>query len=503
MSELDRSIVLPAREPMGVPGLDDVLGGGLPANRLYVVQGTPGVGKTTLALQFLREGVARGESVLYITLSESEEEIREIASSHGWSLDGVALYELSRAEQVLRLEEENTLYSTAEVELKETMRVLLEHAETVKPTRIVFDSLSEIRLLAQSPVRYRRQILALKQYFTGRRATVLLLDDLTGDRGDLHVESLAHGVILLEQSAVAFGADRRRLRIKKLRGAPFRSGYHDFVVRAGGLVVFPRLVAAEHRTRDLPAPLTTGVPALDVLLGGGLDRAAATLLLGPAGTGKSIVTTQIACAAAKAGQRVAAFLFEERVSTFVARAASLGIDLAAHLESGMIELHQVDPAELAPDELTQHVRDAVARDVKVVIIDSTSGYLASMPDAKHLTLQLHELLAFLSEQGIATILTLAQSGLVGVMTSPIDLSYLADNVVLLRYFEAGGEIKKAISVVKRRRGKHEETIHELSFGKAGVSIGKPLRGLRGILTGVPHVVPDRARPLDEQGERAD
>ena len=483
-----------SRTPTGVPGLDDILGGGLPSNRLYVVQGTPGVGKTTLALQFLLEGAARGESVLYITLSETEEEVREIASSHGWKLDGLNLYELSMAEQALRLDEENTLYSTAEVELKETIRVILQHVDSVQPTRIVFDSLSEIRLLAQSPVRYRRQLLALKQYFAGRRSTILLLGDLTGETHDMQVESLAHGVIALEQLSVAFGADRRRLRVKKLRGASYRSGYHDFVMKKGGLRACPRLVAAEHRTTNMPPPIATGVPELDALLGGGLDRAAATLLLGPAGTGKSILTTQIACAAARANLRSAVFLFEERISTLLARAASLKLDVARHVSSGLIELQQVDPAELAPDELTQKIRDAVDRGAKLVVIDSTSGYLASMPDAKHLTLQLHELLAYLSEAGVATILTMAQSGLVGTMKSPIDLSYLADNVVLLRYFESAGAIRKAISIVKRRRGKHEETIRELSFSRDGVHIGAPLHGFHGILTGIPTAVRGNGTP---------
>jgi circadian clock protein KaiC len=456
------------------------------------VKGTPGVGKTTLALQFLMEGARRKERTLYITLSETEEEIRQVASSHGWSLDGIELYELSSAEQTLRLDDENTLYATADVDLKETMRVLLDQVERVKPQRVVFDSLSEIRLLAQAPIRYRRQLLALKQHFAGRACTVLLLDDRVDDSSDLQVESLAHGVILLEQTPMGYGADRRRLRISKLRGAPFRSGHHDFSVRTGGLAVFPRLVALEHRTQGGAGALPSGIESLDSLLGGGLDRSTSTLITGPAGTGKSAIATQFACAAAERGETASLFLFEERIGTLRQRSSQLGMRLDGHLESKKILLHQIDPAELAPDEFTYLVRNAVERGgARVVVIDSINGYVTAMPDARHLSLQMHELLSFLAERGVASIVTMVQQGMIGgQVLTPIDVSYLADAIILLRYFEARGRVRKALSVLKKRSGSHEDTIRELSFSAAGIAIGPPLLNMRGVLTGTPTVLSD-------------
>ncbi|HEV8246143.1 MAG TPA: ATPase domain-containing protein [Polyangiaceae bacterium] len=485
------------RDRTGITGLDDVLAGGLPSHRLYLVKGEPGVGKTTLALQFLLEGVRAGQRVLYITLSETETEIKQVAESHGWSLEGMDLYELSSAEQTLSLDDENTLYSTADVDLKETMRVLLDEVERVKPQRVVFDSLSEIRLLANTPIRYRRQLLALKQHFAGRACTVLLLDDRTGDATDLQVESLAHGVILLEQRAVDYGADRRRLRIGKLRGSPFRSGYHDFTVLTGGLAVFPRLIAAEHRTDLLSEPMPSGIGELDALLGGGVDRSTATLLVGPAGTGKSAIATQFARAAAVRGESTNVFLFEERLGTLLRRAQQLGMPLDPMIEQGRVRLQQIDPAELAPDQFTQLVRDAVEKHgARLVIIDSINGYYNAMPEARYLTLQMHELLAFLSERGVATILTMAQSGMMGSqMSSPVDLSYLADTIIMLRYFEAYGHIRKAVSVLKKRSGGHERAIRELELGASGVHIGPPLQNMRGVLTGNPQL-------LDESGGSA-
>jgi circadian clock protein KaiC len=487
----------------GIPGLDDILSGGLPSNRLYVVQGSPGVGKTTLSLQFLLEGVRRNESCLYITLSETEEEIREIAESHGWSLDGLHLYELSSAEQALRLEQENTLYATSDVELKETARILLAEVERTKPTRVVFDSLSEIRLLAESPMRYRRQLLGLKQHFSSRRTSVLLIDDHVSEGGDPQVESLALGVISLEQTTSSYGADLRRLRVKKLRGSPFRSGHHDYVIERGGIQVFPRLVAAEHRNEKRPLPLPTGLDELDLLLGGGLDLGTATIITGPAGAGKSVVSTLLARAAASAGLPAALFLFEERIATLLERATGLGNPLDEHVRTGAIELHQVDPAELAPDQLTHNIREAVEkRGVKLVVIDSLTGLYSAMPEARHLTLHLHELLSFLGSQGVATVLTMAQVGLVGGLQRTVDVSYLADNVILLRYFEAAGRIRKAISVVKRRTGRHEETIRELTFGPTGVHIGEPLIDFHGVLTGFPRFVGkphELAKPAENDG----
>jgi circadian clock protein KaiC len=491
-----------SRISTGIAGLDDILAGGLPQNRLYLVQGTPGVGKTTLALQFLLEGVRQGESVLYITLSETETEVRQVAGSHGWSLDGMHLYELSSAEQTLRMDEENTLYATADVELKETMRVLLDEVARVKPVRVVFDSLSEIRLLAQTPMRYRRQLLALKQHFAGQNCTVMLLDDLTGGSADVQVESLAHGVLSLEQSAVGYGADRRRVRVTKLRGSRFRSGHHDFVVETGGLIVFPRLVAAEHRTHLEAKAFSSGVTALDALLGGGIDRATATLVMGPAGTGKSVITTQFACATATRGEHAAIFLFEERLETLHTRARALGMDLQRHVDSGHLSIMQVDPAELAPDQFTHMVRREVEdRKASLVVIDSINGYFNAMPEARFLTLQMHELLAYLGEQGVASLMTMAQSGGIGtaMMQSPLDVSYLADTIIMLRYFEATGRVRKAISVLKKRSGKHEDTIRELVLD-GGVALSEPLSNFRGILTGVPVGLDAAGRP-SEAGRR--
>jgi circadian clock protein KaiC len=451
------------------------------------VKGAPGVGKTTLSLQFLMAGARAGESVLYITLSETEAEIRQVAGSHGWSLDGIHLYELSSAEQTLRLNEENTLYAAEDVDLKETVRVLLDHVEELKPTRVVFDSLSEIRLLAQTPVRYRRQLLALKQHFAGRNCTVLLLDDHAGTSDQQQVESLVHGVITLEQLPMQYGADRRRLRVAKLRGSPFRSGYHDFTVRYGGVHVFPRLIASEHRSELRAEPIGSEIPQLDGMLSGGIDRSTCSLLMGPAGSGKSVLATQFALAAAKRGEHASLFLFEERIGTWLRRAEQLNMPVNEQIQAGRIRVQQVDPAELAPDEFAHRVRDAVERDgAKVIVIDSMTGYFTAMPEGRFLSLQMHELLGYLSERGVASVLTMAQSGMMGAnMTSPVDLSYLADTIILFRYFEVAGAVKKAISVLKKRSGPHEDAIRELELGPGGIRVGKALSNLHGVLTGTP------------------
>jgi circadian clock protein KaiC len=477
------------RAPTGIPGLDDVLAGGLPSGRLYLIRGPPGVGKTTFALQFLLEGVRRGERCLYLTLSETEEEIRQVASSHGWSLEGLHVFELSGAEQTMRLTDDSMLYATADVDLKETIRVLLDEVERVRPSRVVFDSMSEVRLLAQAPVRYRRQLLALKQHFSGRRTTVLLLDDALVEEGDVQVESIAHGVVTLDQQPASYGPDRRRLRVAKLRGVNFRSGSHDMVVRTGGLEIFPRLSAAEHRLDEtIGGVFSTGLPSMDALLGGGLDRSTALLIAGQAGTGKSAICSQLACASAARGERVAMFLFEERPATLRARTRALRLPLDHFIEKGLIEMQPIEPAELLPDQFTHEVRQAVEkRGVKLVVVDSLNGYLNAMSGTRDLKLQMHELLSYLGQQGASSVLTLAQStaNVSGPLHSPVDLSYLADTILLLRYFEAGGRVRKAVSVLKRRAGKHESTIREFMMGEEGIVVGEPLASFQGVLTGVP------------------
>ena len=478
-----------AKANTGVAGLDDILGGGFPRDRVYLLQGDPGVGKTTLALQFLLAGAARGETCLYVTLSETREELEDVARSHGWSLAPLALFEFHSAEPPD--DDENTLFHPSEVELAETTQTLLDEIVRVKPSRVVIDSLSEIRLLSQSALRYRRQVLGLKQFFSGRGCTVLLLDDRTSEPGDLQLQSVVHGVVTLEQLAPLYGSERRRLRVLKLRGVRFRGGFHDFVLVTGGIKVFPRLVAAEHRPGFEHAQLSCGVPALDALVGGGIDRGTSTLLMGPAGTGKSTVAMLYAKAAAQCGLRVAVFTFDESTATMVARSKGVSLDLRPELESGAIEVRQIDPAELTPGEFAHAVREAVEeRGVRLVVIDSLNGYMHAMPEEHFLTLQLHELLTYLGQMGVITMMVVAQHGFVGPMQSPVDVSYLADSVVVLRHFEADGRLRKAISMVKRRTGKHESSIRELLIDAAGVHVGEALEDLRGLMTGVPSPNPD-------------
>jgi circadian clock protein KaiC len=475
------------RASTGVAGLDDVLHGGFPRNRLYLIQGDPGVGKTTLALQFLLDGVGRGETSLYVTLSETEEEIRAVADSHGWLLDGLQLYELAAAEKSLKLDDANTLYHAAEIELHEIVDTVLTQVDSIRPARVVFDSLSELRLLSQTALRYRRQILALKQYFTGRQCTVLLLDDRTSDpSGDLHLQSLSHGVIEIQQLAPEYGSERRRLRIVKLRGSRFRGGYHDLIIHTGGLTVFPRLVAAEHRMEFARDPLASGIENLDAMLGGGIHRGSSTLVIGPAGAGKSSICSQYAVTAAARGENATIFSFDEAMATMLARARSLGMDLESHVQSKRIRVRQIDPAEMAPGQFVQVVRDLVEKDgIRLVVIDSLNGYMNAMPDERFLLLQLHELLMYLNQRGVTTLITMAQHGLIDKMTSSVDVSYLADNLVMLRNFEAGGRVLKAVSVLKKRTGRHENQIRQFSLGKNGVQIGQPLLRFHGVLTGVP------------------
>ena len=484
-----------ARAATGVEGLDDILRGGFTPNRLFLLEGVPGSGKTTLALQFLREGVRRGEQVIYVTLSETDEEIREVSDSHGWSMDGITIRELVPSENSLRPDEQYTMFHPSEVELSETTKTIMADVERIKPARIVFDSLSELRLLAGNPLRFRRQILALRQFFGGRHCTVLLLDDLTGADRDLQVQSIAHGVVRLEQVNPEYGAERRRLIVLKYRGVQCRGGYHDYVIRRGGLEVFPRIVASEHRSPLIAEKLSSGIAELDALLGGGIERGTSTLIVGAPGCGKSSLAAQFAVSVAERGQNAVVFSFDESINTLLTRAAGLGIDLRKHLNAGRVKIEQVDPAELSPGEFAHAIRRAVERPgTSVVVIDSLNGYLNAMPGERFLSIQLHELLTYLGHAGVATILIGAHHGLIGgPMITPVDASYLADAVILLRYFEAKGEVRQAISVVKKRGGAHERTIREFRLETGRISVGQPLSDFRGVLTGVPIFEPGAAQ----------
>lgn len=489
------------RSSTGIPGLDDILGGGFTRDRLYLIDGDPGAGKTTLALQYLLEGTRNGEKGLYVTLSETREELNAVARSHGWSLDPIEIVELVASEKDLTSDSQLTMYHPSEVELNETTRAVLDAVHQSNPARIVFDSLSELRLLAQNSLRYRRQILALKQFFAGRHCTVLLLDDRTSEGSDTQLQSIAHGVLSLEQLAPIYGAERRRLRMMKFRGSQYRGGYHDFTIKPGGIVVFPRLVAAEHRTDFNRSGIESGVTALDTLLGGGPDRGTSTLLMGPAGSGKSTIAVQYAVAAAERGDHAAIFAFDESAQTLEARTESLGIRFAQGRAAGQVSVHQIDPAEVSPGEFVQFVRDAVDRDkARVIVIDSLNGYINAMPEERFLTAQLHELLTYLGRQGVTTLMVVAQHGIMGSgMFSPVDTSYLADSVILLRYFETRGKLKKAISVLKKRSGPHEESIRELRFDSQGIHLSEPLSQFQGILTGVPTLM----LPATNAGGRSD
>ena len=471
--------------PTGVEGLDEVLRGGLQAERLYLVEGTPGTGKTTLSLQFLLRGVAAGKRGLYITLSESERELRGVAATHGWTLDGIEIFELV-TEEGLDPEAEQSVLHPSELELGETTRGVMARVRETQPDLVVFDSLSEMRLLAQNPLRYRRQVLALKHFFSQRRCTVLMLDDRTSDAGDVQLHSIAHGVITLEQVALDFGAERRRLRVMKLRGTQYDGGYHDFAIVPGGLTVFPRLVARDHHSEFQDVKLTTGSEGLDLLLGGGLTPGTSVLLTGPAGVGKSTTATSAVIAALQRGARAAYFMFDEGLGTMAARSAALGLDITPYIESGHLVIRQIDPAEMSPGEFAVRVREAVEQQgAGIVVVDSLNGYLQSMPGERFLVLQMHELLSYLNQRGVMTLLVLSQHGIVGELRNSIDLSYLADTVVLLRFFEADGLVRKAISVIKTRTTRHERSIREFRLGPAGLTVGEPLRGFSGLLGGSP------------------
>src|SRR6266404_4032026 len=472
----------------GVEGLDDILAGGLPRDCFYLVQGDPGSGKTTLALQFLLEGVRLGEKVFYITLSETKKELLKVARSHGWSLDKIPVLDVSAIENLLRPEAQTTVFHPSEVELTKVSQLLLEEVRKTQPARVAFDSLSEFRLMAETSLRYRRQLMALKQQFAKFKSTVLLLDDKMDERAavDPHVLSVTHGVIEMEQLSPDYGTSRRRLRVLKLRAVKFREGYHDYIIATGGLRIFPRMVAAEHYAHFRRRPVSSGIKELDALCGGGLDRGTPTLILGQAGTGKSTLALQYAIQMADKGERSVIFAFDETRSVMLSRAKALGFELEKAIESGTITVQQVDPAELSPGEFAVRILRCVEAGCKLVVIDSLNGYLNAMPGEKYLNNQLHELCSYLDQQGVITILILPQHGLAVGSEAPVDLSYLSDTVVSLRYFEAFGEVKEAIAVIKKRSGAHEKTIREfkLMSGK-GIVVGEPLTQFQAVLTGVP------------------
>ncbi len=486
----------------GIAGLDEVLPGGLPANRLYLVEGMPGTGKTTLALQFLLEGRRSGERGLYVTLSETKEELLQVAESHGWSLDGIDLYELGASQARLEPEQGYTVFHPEEVELTETAQQVYAEVERINPTRVVFDSLSEMRLLSREPLRYRRQILSLKQFFVGRNCTVLLLDDTVGRNSDLQLQSISHGVLSLERLGQEYGISRRRLNVVKLRGAKFRDGYHDYLIDTGGIRVFPRLVAAEFRHERSGTVFSSGITAMDALLGGGLSSGTSTLITGPAGSGKSCLAAAFLRAAGGQGLYATAYIFEETRQTYLDRMAGISMDLDPHIDQGRVAVHQVDPAELSPGELAARIRAEVEeKQAKVVVIDSLSGYVNALPNERFLLTQLHELLNYLAEYGVVTILVAAQKGTIGPVETSSDASYLADTLILLRFFESDGALKKAISVVKHRKSSHEDTIREMQITREGIRIGEVLAGFRGVLTGTPEYLGKTEDLLDPESRR--
>jgi len=499
----EKHVAPSGRLSSGVQGLNEVLLGGLNPNRIYLLEGDPGTGKTTLALQFMLEGARAGEKCLYVTLSETAEELNAVARSHGWSLEGVTIFELTPPEANFAADQYYTLLHPSEVELSETIKLILDRIEELQPDRVAFDSLAEIRLLAQDPLRYRRQVLALKQFFAGRRSTALLLDDLTSRSHELQVHSITHGVIVLERFVREYGAERRRIQITKMRGANFRGGWHDVVISTGGLWVFPR-IEVEDTLDNFPGEMvSSGVPALDQLLGDGVHRGTSMLLVGPAGAGKSSLSTRYALAALERGESAAIYTFDESRNTLIERSNGLGMRLQPHLDSGRLILEGVNAAELSPGHFAYRVRKRVEENPQgVIVIDSLNSYLNAMPAEQFLVMQMHELLAYLNRRGMLSILVMAQQGLIGQMHSPLDLSYLTDTVVLLRYFEFHGAVKKAISVIKKRSGAHEETIREFRLGSGGISVGPALSAFQGVLTGVPTYTGELHPLLGKDGELA-
>lgn len=476
------------RQETGIAGLDEILGGGLPSNRLYVVEGEPGSGKTTLALQFLLEGLRLGQKCLYVTLSETLQELHDVAASHGWSLEGLHLLELNSIAERLADEANYTVFHASDVELGETIKRIRSEVERINPDRVALDSVSELKVLSQTSVRYRREILALKQFFAGRECTVLILDDLTTREGEQQLQSIAHGVVRMEREPREYGTTRRQIHIQKMRAVEFTDGRHDFVIKRGGIQLYPRLAVGEDVTLEEEDDVaSSGSAELDALLGGGLDRGSSALLMGPAGAGKTTICSQYLISALKRGEHVACYLFEESPATFLKRARGLGMDFRPYRQSGALELVQADLAVLSPGEFSSRVRRAVEeRNVRLIVIDSLNGYLNGMPSERYLLIHMHELLTYLGQKSVATILTLAQHGVVGGnMHAPIDVSFLADTVILLRYFEAAGLVRQAVSIVKKRRGGHERSIREMRITPEGLQVGEVLRNFRGVLTGVP------------------
>jgi circadian clock protein KaiC len=477
----------PARIETGIAGLDDILGGGLPQGHLYLIEGDPGTGKTTLALQFLLAGIRQGENVIYVTLSESRKELEEVAGSHGWSTESLQIYEMA-GDDDLRPEAQYTVFHPSEVELADTITAILEQVDATQPQRVVFDSLSELRMLARDPLKYRRQILALKRHFAGRNCTVLLLDDRTAEGShDLQLQSIAHGVIMMQSLERDFGIKRRRVEVRKLRGSSYREGFHDYTIATGGLSIYPRLIAAEHKPGFQRKCVPSGLKGLDELFSGGIDTGTSTLFIGPAGCGKSTIALRYAVSSAQRGEKAVIFTFDEALATLIERAKGLGMELTPLFANGTLEIQQIDPAELAPGEFVSRVRRLVdEQQLRVVVLDSLNGFLNAMPHEQFLAMQLHELLSYLGQQGVATILTLAQHGFIGRMQSTVDVSYLADTVLLFRFFEYAGEIRQALSVIKKRSGPHERSIRELILAEGRISVGEPLKDFRGVLTGTPN-----------------